>query len=127
MLMKKITNTIKFVLIGAAVGLTACQQSNIGKHYIKTDGPEVVSFRALQFDFDDVKILEGPFLEAIKRNEKILLNYESDRFLAHFRERAGLKPKAEHYGGWEGKITVKFDPEENHRAGPIFGVRTLRK
>ena len=29
------------------------------------------------------------------------MNYEPDRFLANFRIEAGLKPKAEHYGGWE--------------------------
>ncbi|WP_016778856.1 glycoside hydrolase family 127 protein [Anaerophaga thermohalophila] len=101
--MKKTTNTIKAIFLGAAVWLSACQQSGEEKHYIKTDGPEVVSFRALQFDLDDVKLLDGPFLEATKRNEKILLNYEPDRFLAHFREQAGLEPKAEHYGGWEGE------------------------
>ncbi|MGQ1891085.1 beta-L-arabinofuranosidase domain-containing protein [Thermophagus sp. OGC60D27] len=101
--MKKTTNTFKAVFLGAAVWLSACQQSEEEKHYIKTNGPEVVSFRTLQFDLDDVKLLDGPFMEAAKRNEKILLNYEPDRFLAHFREQAGLKPKAEHYGGWEGE------------------------
>lgn len=79
----------------------SCQKSAEKKNYVKTDGPEIVPFRALQFDLENVKLKEGPFLKAMKLNEKILLNYEPDRFLANFRIEAGLKPKAEHYGGWE--------------------------
>lgn len=102
--MKKVTNTIKAVFWGTAVLLSACQQvAEEEKHYIRTEGPEMVSFRALPFDLEEVELLDGPFLEASKLNEKILLNYEPDRLLAHFREQAQLKPKAQHYGGWEGE------------------------
>lgn len=101
--MGKTSNTITVILLGAAVWLGACQQPEEEKHYINTDGAEVISFRTLQFGLDEVRLLEGPFLEATKRNEKILLNYEPDRLLAHFREQAGLEPKEEHYGGWEGE------------------------
>ena len=101
--MGKTSNTITVILLGAAVWLGACQQPEEEKHYINTDGAEVIPFRTLQFGLDEVRLLEGPFLEATKRNEKILLNYEPDRLLAHFREQAGLEPKEEHYGGWEGE------------------------
>jgi DUF1680 family protein len=101
--MKKTGRIIRVLLFVAAVWLAGCQQAVREKHYVKTGGPEVVPFRALQFKLDQVKLLDGPFMEATKRDEKILLMYEPDRFLAHFRIRAGLKPKAEHYGGWEGE------------------------
>jgi len=87
-------------LLMAFVLLPACNQP--GKTpIVYTDGPEVVPFRALSFNLEDVKLLDGPFLHATKLNERLLLNYEPDRFLANFRKEAGLEPKAEHYGGWE--------------------------
>ncbi len=68
---------------------------------IKTGGPEVVTFKVLPFEIKQVKLLDGPFLHATELNEQILLNYEPDRLLAKFRTEAGLKAKAEPYGGWE--------------------------
>jgi len=69
--------------------------------YIKTSGNEVVSFRVLPFALTDVKLLEGPFLHATELDAKTLLNYEPDRLLSSFYSEAGLKPKADHYMGWE--------------------------
>ncbi len=68
---------------------------------IKTNGPEVVTFKALPFELKQVQLLDGPFLHATQLNEQILLDYEPDRLLSKFRSEAGLKPKAEPYGGWE--------------------------
>ncbi|MCX6300899.1 MAG: glycoside hydrolase family 127 protein [Bacteroidia bacterium] len=68
---------------------------------VSIGGPEVVSFRALPFSLTDVKLLDGPFLHATELNIKILLSYEPDRLLSKFYSEAGLKPKAEHYQGWE--------------------------
>jgi len=99
--MKKKVIIVHVFLFSIMMGFYACRKFAEEKNYVKTNGPEVVPFRALQFDPGDVKLREGPFLRAMKLNEKILLNYEPDRFLANFRIEAGLKPKAEHYGGWE--------------------------
>lgn len=63
--------------------------------------PDVISYRALPFDINDVELLDGPFKHATELNIKSLLSYNPDRLLAKFRLEAGLKPKAEHYGGWE--------------------------
>jgi len=68
---------------------------------IKTNGLETVDFKVLPFDIKDVKLLDGPFKRATELNVQSLLNYEPDRLLAKFRIEAGLKPKAEHYKGWE--------------------------
>lgn len=53
------------------------------------------------FSLADVELLDGPFKHATELNIKSLLNYDPDRLLARFRIEAGLKPKAEAYGGWE--------------------------
>jgi uncharacterized protein len=50
----------------------------------------------------DVRLLPSPFLDAVQANHKYLLSLEPDRLLHNFRKGAGLAPKAEVYGGWEG-------------------------
>jgi len=57
-------------------------------------GPSFVSLR-------DVRLLDGPFLAAQKRDVDYLLSLEPDRMLHNFRVNAGLAPKAPVYGGWE--------------------------
>jgi DUF1680 family protein len=69
--------------------------------HIYSDGPEIIPFRALPFNLSDVRLLDGPFLHATELNKVILLGYEPDRLLARFYSEAGLKPKADHYMGWE--------------------------
>ena len=92
----------RLLLLSVSIGwgLTSC--SGFQENRVKTDGPEVVDFKVLPFDLKDVKLLEGPFKNATELNIRSLLNYEPDRLLAKFRIEAGLKPKAEHYKGWEG-------------------------
>jgi DUF1680 family protein len=80
-------------------GLSSC--SIVGEPKVNRSGPEVISFKVVPFEINDVKLLEGSFLNATALNETILLNYEPDRFLAKFRMEAGLEPRAEHYHGWE--------------------------
>jgi DUF1680 family protein len=53
------------------------------------------------FDLKDVRLLSGPFKDAQDLHRTVLLNYEPDRLLSWFRKEAGLKSKAEVYGGWE--------------------------
>jgi DUF1680 family protein len=67
----------------------------------KSDSPEIITFRVQPFELKEVKLLDGPFKQATELNVKSLLNYELDRLIAKFRSEAGLKPKAEHYHGWE--------------------------
>jgi hypothetical protein len=44
----------------------------------------------------------GPLKHAQDLNAEYLLKLEPDRMLAYYRKRAGLEPKAEPYGGWDG-------------------------
>ena len=54
-----------------------------------------------QFPPQDVRLLDGPFQRAMELDAKYLLSLDPDRLLSEFRSQAGLKPKAEKYGGWE--------------------------
>jgi len=96
--MKKIFNLF-LILSVVLLLISGCR--HIKESRIKTDGQEVVSFRVLPFALSDVKLLDGPFLHATQLDAQILLNYEPDRLLSKFYSEAGLKPKAEHYMGWE--------------------------
>ena len=49
-----------------------------------------------------VRITGGPLKHAQDLNAEYLLKLEPDRMLAYYRKRAGLEPKAEPYGGWDG-------------------------
>jgi len=49
-----------------------------------------------------VRLLPSPFLDAVESNRHYLLTLEPDRLLHNFRAGAGLPPKGERYGGWEG-------------------------
>jgi DUF1680 family protein len=56
---------------------------------------------AEEFRLEDVRLLDGPFKHAMMRDAEYLLRLDPDRLLSGFRKEAGLKPKAEAYGGWE--------------------------
>lgn len=60
-----------------------------------------VTPRAAAFKLADVSLLDGPFRQAQERDAEYLLRLEPDRMLHNFRVNAGLKPKAQVYGGWE--------------------------
>jgi hypothetical protein len=49
-----------------------------------------------------VRLTGGPLQHAQDLDRDYLLVLEPDRMLAYYRERAGLAPKAEPYGGWDG-------------------------
>ena len=93
--------TLRILFLATIVASTFTRCSSDKPKLIKSSGPEVIEFRALPFSLSEVKLLDGPFLHARELQSKILLGYEPDRLLARFYTEAGLKPKAEHYMGWE--------------------------
>lgn len=56
---------------------------------------------AQKFDVQNVRLLEGPFKTAMKKNSEYLLSLDSDRLLAPYWREAGIEPEAQNYGGWE--------------------------
>jgi uncharacterized protein len=49
-----------------------------------------------------VRLTGGPLKKAQDLNAEYLLKLEPDRMMAFYRKRAGLEPKAQPYGGWDG-------------------------
>lgn len=62
----------------------------------------VPGLKALAFDYADVRLLDGPFKNAMETNSKWLLDADTERFLHNFRVTAGLKSNARAFPGWEG-------------------------
>ena len=89
----------KIILTIYATILTMLSACHINK--VDNGVKEVIDMKVVPFSIEDVKLLDGPFKHATELDEKILLSYKPDRFLAKFRSEAGLEPKAEHYEGWE--------------------------
>src|SRR5690349_18191677 len=63
--------------------------------------PRTAPERLSPFSLHDVRLLDGPFLDAQRRDVAYLLWLEPDRLLHNFRVNAGLAPKGPVYGGWE--------------------------
>lgn len=62
---------------------------------------EAEILQARPFPLNKVRLLGGPLKRAQDLTAEYLLQLEPDRMLAGYRIRAGLKPKAEGYGGWD--------------------------
>lgn len=60
-----------------------------------------VTVEAYPFDLRDVRLLDGPFKEAMEADARYLLQVEPDRLLSDFRVHSGLEAKGKKYGGWE--------------------------
>ena len=60
-----------------------------------------VELKAKPFDIKHVRLLDGPFKQAMNRTRKYLHEIDSDRLLHTWRLNAGLPSKAAPLGGWE--------------------------
>jgi uncharacterized protein len=61
-----------------------------------------VAAKARPLPLGDVRLTGGPLKEAQDRDAAYLLSLSPDRMMAFLRKAAGLEPKAEGYGGWDG-------------------------
>lgn len=62
---------------------------------------DTVASAARPFPLRNVRLLEGPFRDAMLRDQEYLLSLDPDRLLHNFRVNAGLASSAEPLGGWE--------------------------
>lgn len=85
------------LFVKQGTGQSYVPESNNDKVKVKP----VVDIKAYAFPLSEVTLLESPFKTAMAADTKFLLQLEPDRLLADFRAHAGLKAKAERYGGWE--------------------------
>ena len=63
--------------------------------------PLKVARIAEPFPLVDVRLLDGPFRDAMVRDQQYLLSLDPDRFLYNFRKNVGLDSSARPYGGWD--------------------------
>ena len=84
-----------------------------------------VSPKVEAFPLTDVRLLDGPFLEAQNRDEAYLLKLEADRMLHNFRVNAGLEPRAPVYGGWESERTWADIRAHGHTLGHYLTAASL--
>jgi DUF1680 family protein len=61
----------------------------------------VPTMKVSLFPLSSVQILDGPFKDAMETDRAYLLRLDPDRLMSHMVETAGLKPKAQGYGGWD--------------------------
>ena len=69
--------------------------------HVDGERPET-HLRARPIPLDKVRLTGGPLQHAQEITATYLLSLDPDRMLSFYRLRAGLKPKAEPYGGWDG-------------------------
>ncbi len=105
-MMKKSKSFIIFLFLIASLGIMACQtereQAAVKEVLFFTDEIEpVIEVEAEPFNLKQVRLLEGPFKEAMERDARYLKGLEPDRLLHNFRVNAGLPSAAEPLGGWE--------------------------
>ncbi len=62
----------------------------------------VVPLEARPIPLQDVRLTGGPLKEVQDQNGRYLLALSPDRMMSFLRQAAGLEPKAEGYGGWDG-------------------------
>ncbi len=75
--------------------------SVIARAAVWPSGRETVTLQAEPFDLRDVRLLDGPFRDAMLRTQKYLHDLESDRLLWYFRKTAELDTPDKPLGGWE--------------------------
>ena len=64
--------------------------------------PPKVQFKAVPLPLSSVRLTGGPLKRAQDLDAAYLLELQPERMLAFLRQRAGLDPKAQGYGGWDG-------------------------
>jgi len=96
--------TVIFALV--ILGGMACRTGEEKKEIVAQDFYKdkvlpVMKIKARPFDLKQVRLLDGPFKEAMERDREYLHELETDRLLHNFRVNAGLPSEAEPLGGWE--------------------------
>jgi uncharacterized protein len=85
----------------------------------------VVKAQAEEFPLSAVKLLDGPFRQAMEVDRAFLLQIEPDRLLAGFRVQAGLPKKAEPYRGWEAINPTNRYTMAGHSLGHYLSALSL--
>jgi DUF1680 family protein len=95
------TVTMIFAMIFVMVLPTFALERSMSDEDAKIEMRDVVTLKAHPFALRQVRLLDGPFHDAMTRDRQYLLSLDSDRLLHTFRVTAGLGSSAKPLGGWE--------------------------
>lgn len=88
------------IIIYSVVFISTGCKTEKGEAGIEKVKPRV-AILARPFPLKNVRLLDGPFKDAMERGRKYLHELEPDRLLHNFRVNAGLPSTAQPLGGWE--------------------------
>ncbi|MGQ9801371.1 MAG: beta-L-arabinofuranosidase domain-containing protein [Candidatus Saccharicenans sp.] len=93
---------LTLIILTLLTALPAFSQTFVQPRDPKARATQDMLVRALPVPLNKIRLTGGPLLKAQQLTMDYLLKLEPDRMLALYRQVAGLKPKAEPYGGWDG-------------------------
>lgn len=109
-----------FLKSAAAVTGAACVSRHAMAAFADHDAART---KLSQFDYSDVKLLDGPMLDQFNTNHAFFLAMSEDSMLKPFRQSAGMPAPGEELGGWY-SWSKDFDPPRNltgYVPGHCFG------
>lgn len=101
------TRSILKIIGGTGILFLCSSQSVLAQSYVpeghnaKIRKSPVVPVKAYAFGLADVRLLPGPFANAMQKDSAYLKQLSPDRLLYRFYKNAGLPVKDSIYGGWE--------------------------
>ena len=90
----------KLLTLVISIALFSASGSAQTRNAAQASKDKIVRVRPLPLDA--VRLTGGPLKTSQDLDAKYLLELEPDRMLSFLRQRAGLEPKAQGYGGWDG-------------------------
>jgi uncharacterized protein len=93
--------TLTALTLLGCIALTAFAR----QYWSATKMQDKVTPKAAPFALEDVRLLDGPYRDAMIRDQRYLLSLDQDRLLHNFRVTAGLPSHAQPLGGWEAPDT----------------------
>ena len=101
--MKEMTSKRNLMSVLLVLALTAGVPSNyaLARFQEGAKAREQVERKVIPFALTDVRLLDGPFRDAMLRNQTVLLGFDNNRLLHTWRINAGLPSSDSAYGGWE--------------------------
>jgi len=97
----KVAGSLTKILLLACLPIIVIAPLQAGENPAQAAQSKTVKLNPLPLDH--VRLTGGPLKAAQEADAKYLLELQPDRTLAFLRQRAGLKPKGEGYGGWDGR------------------------
>src|SRR5205809_6333518 len=91
----------RWITLGAIAIATTASVSVPSSQITPAVVRDTVALQAIPFPLEAVRLLDGPFKQAMQLDQQYLLALDPDRLLHNFRVTAGLPSSAKPLGGWE--------------------------